>query len=47
VHEGRYRIRSLKATPRCWALTGFSVTRPAPEIGNFAAPTPNTGCVYD
>ena len=40
-----YRIQALKAVPMCWELTAFRVTRPVPELGNFAAPLPQQGCV--
>lgn len=40
-----YRIEALRSVPTCWELTGFRVTRPVPELGNFAAPLPNSGCV--
>jgi hypothetical protein len=40
-----YRIQALKSVPACWELTAFRVTRPVPELGNFAAPLPNRGCV--
>lgn len=43
--EMSYRIEALTSVPTCWELTAFSVTRPVPELGNFAAPLPNRGCV--
>jgi hypothetical protein len=43
--EMSYRIQALKSVPTCWELTAFQVTRPVPELGNFAAPLPNQGCV--
>jgi hypothetical protein len=42
--EMSYRIQALKSVPTCWELTAFRVTRPVPELGNFAAPLPNQGC---
>jgi hypothetical protein len=43
--EMSYRIQALKSVPTCWELTAFRVTRPVPELGNFAAPLPSQGCV--
>ena len=43
--EMSYRIQALKSVPTCWELTAFRVTRPVPELANFAAPLPNQGCV--
>jgi hypothetical protein len=43
--EMSYRIAALKSSPTCWALTAFRVVRPVPDLGNFAAPLPNQGCV--
>jgi hypothetical protein len=43
--EMSYRIEAVKSAPACWELTGFRVTRPVPEYGNFAAPLPSQGCV--
>jgi hypothetical protein len=40
-----YRIEALDSVPTCWELTAFSVTRPVPDLANFAAPLPNSGCV--
>jgi hypothetical protein len=42
--EMSYRIQALQSVPTCWELTGFRVTRPVPELGNLAAPLPNSGC---
>ncbi len=43
--EMSYGIQALKSVPTCWELTAFRVTHPVPELGNFAAPLPNRGCV--
>ena len=43
--EMSYRIQALKSVATCWELTAFHVTRPVPELGNFAAPLPSRGCV--
>jgi hypothetical protein len=43
--EMSYRIQALKSARTCWELTAFRVIRPVPELGNFAAPLPNQGCV--
>jgi hypothetical protein len=40
-----YRVEALLSAPTCWAVTAFSVTRPVPELANFAAPIPTSGCV--
>jgi hypothetical protein len=42
--EMTYRVEALKAVPTCWELTAFRVTRPVPQLGNFAAPLPSRGC---
>jgi len=44
--EMSYRIQALRSVPTCWELTAFQVIRPVPELGNFAAPLPNRGCVH-
>lgn len=42
--EMSYRVEAVQSVPTCWELTAFRVTRPVPELGNFAAPLPNSGC---
>jgi hypothetical protein len=42
--EMSYRVEALQSVPTCWELTAFRVTRPVPQLGNFAAPLPNSGC---
>jgi hypothetical protein len=43
----RYGIAALESAPRCWEVTAFEVTQPVPELGGFAAPLPNRGCVHE
>ena len=43
--EMSYRVQALKGTPTCWEVTKWSVIRPVPALGGFAAPIPSRGCV--